>query len=429
MSNKKEYAQKLLDFLYNAPTPFQSNDELEKLLINAGAVELCDGDEWNIERGKTYYIKKEGTQIAAFRLCGEPKENGFRIAAAHQDAPGFRIKSVPSTVTMGYERLCLETYGGTIIHGWLDRPLAVAGRIFVKDNGADGYRAVNVNINKPIIIIPSAAIHVKKGVNDGQAFSVQKEMCPFFTLSADGKTTFKAYIAEYIGVKEDDILSMELAPYDFEKGHFIGLNEEFISTPRLDDCAMAHSIISAVTDSDDSTENTIAVIFDHEEIGSGSDRGAKCNTLRKLIDRICEKLGYSAEDKYRALSHSMIFSADMAHATHPSYQDLQDPNLKVMLGKGPAIKMTYTQAYSTSARGTAFFKSLCERNDIPYQEFNNNSDTRGGGTIGPMMSAELGVCAVDLGNPTLSMHAVRELGGTDDVYYMQKLFTVFFQGK
>ena len=428
MNDIKVYAEKLLEYLDNAPTAFQSVDELEKLLVAAGATELCESDEWQLEKGKLYYMKKAGTQIASFRIGGDPRETGFRIGAAHHDAPGFRIKTVPSSVDMGYERLLLEQYGGTLVHGWLDRPLAVAGCVYVKDE-EKGFRAVNVNMKKPVLLIPSAAPHVKRGQNDGASFSVQNEVRPFFAAVPDGKTTFTKYLADYIGVKEEDVLSYELAPYDAEPGCFVGVNEEFISVPRLDDCAMAHAIITGMCATTEDSGNAIGVIFDHEEIGSNSDRGARCNTIMQLIDRICEKLGYTTEDKYRALASSMIFSADQAHATHPSYLGLQDPQLKVKLGGGPVLKLNYKQSYSTSARGTAFFISLCEKEGIPYQKFNNNSDTGGGGTIGPILSSAYGVCSVDIGNPTIAMHAVREFGGTDDGYYMAKLFEAFFMGR
>ena len=428
MNDIKVYAEKLLEYLDNAPTAFQSVDELEKLLVAAGATELCESDEWQLEKGKLYYMKKAGTQIASFRIGGDPRETGFRIGAAHHDAPGFRIKTVPSSVDMGYERLLLEQYGGTLVHGWLDRPLAVAGCVYVKDE-EKGFRAVNVNMKKPVLLIPSAAPHVKRGQNDGASFSVQNEIRPFFAAVPDGKTTFTKYLADYIGVKEEDVLSYELAPYDAEPGCFVGVNEEFISVPRLDDCAMAHAIITGMCATTEDSGNAIGVIFDHEEIGSNSDRGARCNTIMQLIDRICEKLGYTTEDKYRALASSMIFSADQAHATHPSYLGLQDPQLKVKLGGGPVLKLNYKQSYSTSARGTAFFISLCEKEGIPYQKFNNNSDTGGGGTIGPILSSAYGVCSVDIGNPTIAMHAVREFGGTDDGYYMAKLFEAFFMGR
>lgn len=427
MNMKKQYAQNLLDFLNNSPTAFQSTDELAKMLDESGAIQLNESDAWDIEKGKSYYFTKEGTQCAAFRICGDPRETGFRIGAAHQDAPGFRIKTVPSKIDLGIERMTLEGYGGLIIHGWLDRPLGLAGRVFVKDENED-VKAINVNIKKPLLIIPSAAIHVVKGVNDGAKFNIQTELLPFFAQNSEGKPKFLSYLADYMGVNTSDILSFELAPYEIFDGCFVGANEEFISVARLDDTSMSHAIMAGFIEcKDDCTVSDIAVAFDHEECGSNSNRGARCNTIMQIIDRICEKLGYTAEDKYRALSKTIALSADMAHATHPSYPANHEMNLPVFLNKGPVLKLSYTQSYATSSRGTAVFKRLCEKNDIPYQIFNNRSDVKGGGTIGPILSSEHGILTIDIGNPSLSMHAIRELGGTDDCYYMTKLFNAFFK--
>lgn len=428
MDIKRQYADDLLNYLNNSPTPFQSVDELEKMLVAAGAAKLDEGDEWNVERGKLYYMTKRGTQIAAFKIGGEPKDTGFRIGAAHEDSPGFRIKSVPSKVDFGIERVSVELYGGLIVHGWLDRPLAFAGRVMVKD-GNGGAKAVNINVKRPVLIIPSAAIHVERGVNDGAKFNPQTQLCPFFCQSADGKTHFTSFIAKEIGCAEEDVLSFELAPYEAYPGCYVGENEEFMSVARLDDAAMSHAVIKGVIEAKDAPSCDIAVAFDHEECGSNSDRGARSNTIEQIIDRVCEKLGYSTEEKYRALAKSVIFSADMAHAAHPGYLDKAEPTMPVYLNKGPVLKIATGQSYASSAESTAFFKLICEKSDIPYQVFNNRSDVRGGGTIGPMMSATYGIMTVDIGNPMLSMHSVRELGGVDDPYYMTKLFTAFYEGK
>ncbi|MBQ0125034.1 MAG: M18 family aminopeptidase, partial [Clostridiales bacterium] len=260
MDIKRKYAKDLLNFLNEAPTPFQAVDKLEEMLVSAGAEKLDEGDEWNIEKGKLYYMTKRGTQIAAFRIGGDPKKTGFRIGAAHEDSPGFRIKSVPSKVDGGYERLSVELYGGLIVHGWLDRPLALAGRVMVNDGG--NAKAVNVNIKRPVLIIPSAAIHVERSVNDGAKFNPQTELCPFFAQSADGKTHFTAFLAKEIGCDEKDILSFELAPYEAAPGCFVGENEEFMSVARLDDASMAHAAIKGIIEAKGSSYCDIAVAFE-----------------------------------------------------------------------------------------------------------------------------------------------------------------------
>jgi len=422
--DKKKYAKKLLDYLNNAPTPFQSVDLLKAMLDKAGAIEIKDGDPWNLERSKAYYIIKDGTQIAAFKIGTKPiEETGLRIVAAHHDSPGFRVKPGGSTLDGGYERLTVEGYGGLIVHGWMDRPLGLAGRVCVKDGG--NVRCVNVNIDKPILVIPSAAIHVVREVNDGAKFNLQTETCPFLCKAGE-KKRFMSYLAEQTGVKEEDILSFELAPYDCTPGCFTGIDGDFVSACRTDDDEMAFTAFTAFCEAIDSDNTCLAFAYDHEEIGSGSTRGARSNTMQMIIDRICEKFAVSQENKYRALAHSLVFSADMAHATHPAYAGKYDPSYPVVLNKGPVLKLTERQSYATSPSGSAVFKMLCERSKIPYQIQVNRSDERGGGTIGPGIAAEYGVVTVDIGNPCLSMHAVRELVGAEDVGHMVDLMKALY---
>jgi aspartyl aminopeptidase len=249
-------------------------------------------------------------------------------------------------------------------------------------------------------------------------------MLPFFNQNDSGEVRFTQYLAKQLKCKKEDIVSFELAPYEYAQGCFVGENDEFISVHSLDDASLAYCLIRGICESKDGCD--IACVFDHEEIGSNSERGAKSNTLAMVIDRICENLGYGFDEKYRALAKTFAFSADMAHATHPSYAYKSDPNLIVKLNKGPVLKLASRQSYATSSKGSAYFINLCENNEIPYQIFNNRSDVGGGGTIGPIISSALGVVCIDIGNPQLSMHSVRELGGVDDVYNMVKLFSVFF---
>ena len=422
MDEIKQYSKDLLKFLNNAPTPFQSVELLEEVLVDAEAVKLDETKNWDLKKDTLYYFTKADSQIAAFRISGDPIETGLRIGIAHHDSPGFRIKSVPSKIDLGYERLCLEGYGGMIVHTWLDRPLALAGRCYICKDGK--ISAKNINIRKPLLIIPSAAIHVVREVNDGAKFNIQTDMMPFFAQNSSGEVRFTSYLAKQLKCKPEEIVSYELSPYEYSPGSFVGEDEEFISAPRLDDASLAYNLIRGLCDSKSGCD--IACVFDHEEIGSNSDRGAKSNTLMMIIDRICNSFGYNADDKYRILAGSIAFSADMAHATHPSYAYRSDPNLIVKLNKGPVLKLAARQSYSTSSKGSAYFKMLCKTNNIPYQEFNNRSDAAGGGTIGPVVSSALGIVTVDIGNPQLSMHSIRELGGTNDAYYMMKLLSAFF---
>lgn len=415
-----------MDYLDHAPTPFQSIELMTEFLKKNGGMELEESKPWQLKKGGLYYYVKDGSQMVAFRMgTKSPAEEGFRFTGAHHDYPGFRIKPVPSACENGFERLVIEPYGGLIVRGWYDKPLAVAGRLCVRCES--GIRAVNVNIHEPLLIIPSLAIHMNREVNDNPGkINLQTEVSPIFCQTDGKESTFLAYVAERAGVEEKDILSFELLAYDYQPGCFVGARQEMMSTPRLDDASMVHASFHALVEAE--TEYCcIAMAYDHEEIGSNSDRGARSNSLMMTIDRICAALGLSVEEKYCALAKSVMFSADMAHATHPSYVGKADPYHKLYLNKGPVLKTAHSQSYATSSRGSAIFRWLCEEKGIPYQVFANHSDVKGGGTIGPIIASAHGVTTVDIGNPMLSMHAVRELGGSDDPYYMQQLFRALFE--
>lgn len=421
----KKECDGFIEYIDRCHTPYHSTSYLADILEAAGAVELKEKDEWNIVADQTYYSVKNGTLLSVFRISSEnnPLETGFRIGAAHHDIPGFRIKPSASKVEKGYERLALEPYGGLIHHVWLDRPLSCAGRIYYNDNEATNY--ADFDLQKPIAIIPSAAIHIVNNVNEGAKFDLQTEICPFVGQPEEGNPEFMRYVAENAGVEYDKILSFDIMMYDAQPAEYIGINDEFISSSGLDDCQMAYALISAIVSAERIDNSFIVHIFDHEECGSASDRGAQSRIFTEIIERICYNQGYSYDDICRVLSQSIIFSADMAHATHPSYSNKSDDNSIVYLNKGPVLKINSNQSYATSAQGSAFFKKLCKDNNIPCQEFVNRSTARGGRTIGPMISASSGILTVDIGNPMLAMHSIRELGGAADVYYMRKLFSAF----
>lgn len=398
---------------------------VKDMLKAKGAVELKEADAWNLEKGKLYYYEKDGSQLVAFKMGTEPlPQTGFRMSGAHHDYPGFRIKPAGSQIDGGFERITVEPYGGMIVRGWFDRPLSVAGRLCVRSG--KGIKAVNINIHEPLLIIPSLAIHLSREVNEAPKITMQNDVLPFFCMNDGNEKKFLQYIADRAGVKRGDILSFELSAYEYQEGCFVGPNKDFISTARLDDASMVHASFTALLEAD-TPYTCIAVAYDHEEIGSNSTRGARSNSLMMTVDRIIEKLGLSTEDKYRALANSVMFSADMSHAVHPAYVSKMDPNHKVYLNKGPVLKMAQYQSYATSSRGSAIFKWLCENNGIPYQVFTNHSDAKGGGTIGPIIASAHGLTTVDIGNPMMSMHAIRELAGTDDQYYMTKLFKALFE--
>jgi aspartyl aminopeptidase len=122
-----------------------------------------------------------------------------------------------------------------------------------------------------------------------------------------------------------------------------------------------------------------------------------------------------------------MISADMAHAVHPNYADRHEPLHMPLLGGGPVIKINNQQRYATTAATAALFEALCQDEGVPYQKFVNRSDLACGTTIGPIASSRLGIRTVDVGNPMLSMHSIREMGSAEDPERMVAVMTRFLE--
>lgn len=423
--DKRQASDALIKFLNSAPTPFHSVAALKEMLENAGAKELCERKSWKLEKGGLYYFVKDATLLCAFKIGqADLQSTGFHMAGAHHDAPGFRIKPNGSRIDLTFERLVVEPYGGLIARGWFDRPLGLAGRICVREGDTIAQKLIRVD--EPVLIIPSPAIHIQRDINENGKVSYASDMLPVLCENFGGEKQFMAFLAKTAGVQAEDILSYELTPFDVQPACYVGLNQEFISAPHIDDEAMVHAAFAALL-AEKGPYTTLAVAYDHEEVGSGSTRGARTNAIMMTMERICAALGLNQEETWCAITSSVMFSADMAHATHPAHVGKAESSHKLVLNRGPVLKSAQYQSYATSSRGSALFKLLCKKHGIPYQVFSNHADARGGGTIGAMFASAHGVTTVDIGNPMLSMHAVRELAGAGDQADMIELFKAVFE--
>ena len=428
---QKKLANELIDFLYNSPTAYHAASSVKEILDKEGFEELFESDSWKVKKGGKYYLKKNDSAVIAFTVGnGEIEKDGFRLIGAHTDAPGFKIK--PNAEMVGenhYLKLNTEVYGGPILYTWFDRPLGIAGRVIVKGKSALKPEVKLVNINKPVLVIPSLAIHMNRSVNEGYEFNKQKDTLPlagFVNESLEKEDLLLNLITEELGVNKEDILDFDLFLYEFEKGCIMGVNEEFISAGKLDDQWMVFAGIKALINSSDIDATKVMICIDNEEIGSLTAQGANSNLIRRTLERIAIALNKNTEEFFRALSNSIMISADLAHAVHPNLPEKHDPTNRPVLGNGPVLKIAASGSYSTEGVAAGIFEAVCKEANVPMQKFVNRSDVKGGTTIGPMSAADLCIPVVDMGAPILGMHSVRELATVKDNFYSVEAFTKFF---
>lgn len=427
----KETTKDLLSFIENSPSCFHAIDEAARRLREKGFKELKEKDRWELSEGG-YYVTRNSSSIIAFYI---PKDSelSVRITAAHSDSPTFKIKENPEiSVESKYIKLNTEKYGGMICFPWLDRPLSVAGRIFVKADNEGGehsgavIKEIKVNIDRDLLIIPNVAIHMNRNVNDGYKFDPQTDMLPLFAAGGE-KGRFMKLIAESAGVKEEDILSHDLYLYNRCKGSIWGADEEFVSSPKLDDLQCAYSTLTGFLEGDKKKHISICCIFDNEEVGSATRQGAGSTFLYDVLMRICSGIKADYEDYLRMLSEGIMLSADNAHAVHPNHAEYTDPTNRPYINEGIVIKFNAQQKYCTDGYSAAFFKELCMRAGVPFQVFVNRSDMLGGSTLGNISNTKVALKSVDIGLPQLAMHSPYETAGVKDTEYMVKAVKEFFE--
>ncbi|MCW3787595.1 M18 family aminopeptidase [Plebeiibacterium sediminum] len=424
-------ATELIDFIYNSPSPYHVVSNISNTLVSNGFEELKLTDKWKIEKGKKYFTIKNGSAIFAFNTGNNDlPASGIKMISAHSDSPGFKIKPNPEMLVENkLLKLNTEVYGGPILMSWLDRPLSIAGRVSLKSANPLFPDHKYIDFKKPILIIPNLAIHLNRSVNDGVALNRQKDMLPLMGVIND---TFEKenyllkLLADKLEVNPQDIIDFDLTLYEYEKGCIMGINDEFISSPKLDDLAMVHAGLKALINSTNNTNTQMLCIFDNEEVGSQTKQGAGSPVLANILKRVNFGLGYDEDDLYRMIYNSFMISADMAHSIHPNQTEKHDPVLHPVMNGGPVIKIHANQKYTTDGDSGAVFETICQTANVPYQKFVNRSDMEGGSTLGNVSLSQIDLRSVDIGNPMLAMHSVRELAGVKDHLYVTRAFETFY---
>lgn len=418
------------DYIESSTSPYHTVEESYRRLEEQGFTPLSMDEEWNLVAGD-YVIDVYGTTLVAVHIGEHPRET-LRIASAHTDFPGFRVKPNAMITDKGYGKLNVESYGGLIQYTWFDRPLSLAGVVVTKGKGLD-LETHYVDIAKPVATIPSLAIHMNRQVNEKAVFNKQKEMLPLILMRGlgteyeDDKTLLKALLAEEIGCEPADILSYELTVYNTDTVETVGFDAEYISAPRLDNLTSCYACLQGIVSAKEqqATGIRMAFLFDHEEVGSRTKQGGASLLLPNVVRRVYRALGFSEEACEADIAKGFMISSDVAHGYHPNYGEKNDITNYSTLNGGVVLKIASSQSYAGDAVAQAIVTDLCETHGIKHQIYVNRSDIPGGSTVGSISSAQLVMRTMDVGLPLLAMHSARELMGTYDQIELNRLLTVF----
>jgi len=419
--------ERLLDFLRRSPTPWHATANMARRLEEAGYRRLDETEAWRLVPGERVYVTRNDSSLIALQL---PRERlaALRLIGAHTDSPGLRLKPNAAQSAAGWLQLGVEVYGGALLAPWFDRDLGLAGRVHLRH--ADGrIEGVLLDVDQPIAIIPSLAIHLDREANNGRAINAQTEMAPVFLQGGetpDLERLLKRWLAEQHGLEDVELLDFELAFRDMQPPSRVGVEGELIASARLDNLLSCFIGLEALLASD-GTQGAVLVANDHEEVGSASACGAQGPFLGDVLRRVSAQLGEGGEEGFiRLIQASRLISCDNAHALHPNFPDKHDAGHGPALNGGPVIKVNASQRYATNSATSALFRDLCREAEVPVQTFVTRADMGCGSTIGPITATELGVPTLDVGVPQWAMHSIRETAGARDVELLTRVLTAFF---
>lgn len=422
--------EQLMNFLDKSVSPYHAVEECKKQLEESGFEELRLEERWEIKAGGKYYVSPYPSMAIAITV-GDLKagETVLRIGMAHTDQPMMKIKPNAEMTQKKYMKLNAEKYGGLILNTWLDRPLGISGKVVLKSEQVFKPEVRFFDSKRPVLVIPNLAIHMNRDVNQGVALNPQTHMLPLFGLAGEemDEHYFTQYIAKELGVKAEDILDYDLFAYNYEKSQKVGVEEELLLAPRIDNLASVYALLEGIKCSEPKNNIHIAGFFDHEEVGSRSKQGADSSLLSMVIERIMEASHLDRQAFMQAIAGGFMLSVDGAHALHPNYAEKNDPTTMTLLGDGVVIKQSGTQRYLSDSEATGILMQLCEKNKIPFQKQINRSDVMGGQTLGPIANAYLPMMGEDLGICMLAMHSSMETASCADCEALVAFAKAYYQ--
>lgn len=402
------------EFLNYAVTPYHTVDFLKKEL-SAKGIALY-------ERG--------GALIAIRKPRNVSEKSRFRIALAHTDFPALKISPNPDKGCAGVRTLHSEIYGSPLFTSWLDRDLGYAGLLAFEKGGCVGTKLFR---GKAFFRIPQLAIHLNRGVNqDGLKVNPQTDLDALWCAAGcgNGNAAQNKFVDSLQSelVAGERLLDFDVQLFDAQPANAGGLNGEWIYSGRLDNLSSCHAIAEAILSAETpETDFVVAAFMNNEEVGSNSREGAAGNFLKATLEQVWTESALSISALSSSLSASLALSIDMAHAEHPNFPQKHEANHAPVLGGGVVLKTNSQKRYASDVVSSANFKLLCEQANVKSQTFITRNDMPCGSTVGPTISAALGIPTVDIGEPMLSMHSIREMTALKDHEDMIKLVTAFYR--
>ena len=380
-------AQGLIDYVDASPTPFHACEQAAARLAAEGFTEVDETEPWPTEPGR-HYLVRGGSLIAwdttGAHGAGAGPAAGFRVVGAHTDSPNLRIK--PNPDHRGPAGSCSGSSRTAASSSAPGSTVTSASRAGSRCAAATASSRAPSTAATALLRVAQLAIHLDRTQNEALTLNKQAHMEPLWGVG-DEPGDFVGYLAEQVGVDREDVLSWDVMTHDrpavdAARARRRAHRGPAPRQPRHVVCRGAGAARRRGAPSPPTSPSSS--LFDHEEIGSTSERGATSTLLPVASSSgSSPRAAASRDDYWRALAGTVIASGDMAHATHPNYADRHEPMHQIAVNGGPVLKVNTNLRYATDSVGAAAFRLACEQAGVPMQTFVTRSDLPCGSTVGP----------------------------------------------
>lgn len=417
MMNAKQLAEKACTFLSASTDPYHAVQNSIKILEAAGFRRITPFHDTAVTTttattlhpgGKYYYTVQSSTFVAfavGSKIVPSTSSFGFHIIGGHTDSPNIRIKPKSQKVPKkaNTTQLSVECYGGGLWHTWFDRDLSISGKVLIRSSTDTTISQRLVQFKEPIARVSTLCIHLQTPA-EREAFKVNKEdhTSPIIattpnTTNIDGgeqemiassvleqitnsndpwlqgqEPMLLQRIASELNVTVTQIADYDLSLYDVQPSTIGGIQQEFLYSGRLDNLATVFNAVTALSlqDVEESSDVSMIVCFDHEEVGSVSANGAGSPVLLEAVNYVSASLGNTTSIQHSSsIQKSFCLSIDQAHAVHPNYMSKHDPIHSPMMNGGIVVKSNANQRYATNSLTGFVIRELGRTCNVPIQEF------------------------------------------------------------
>ena len=439
MSEKERQAMtEYLAFLSEGKTERESWQVLERWAKKEGFIPLDEVKDFKLGQKVRLEVRGKAGILAIAGL--RPLNEGFRIVAAHIDAPRLDIKQRPLYEEEGLAFLKTHYYGGIKKYQWTALPLALHGVIILRD-GQKVEIVVGEDEEDPIFTINDLLPHLAKDQNDkklsdaitGEGLNLLLGHDPS---NEEGEERVKLAMLHILkdkyGIEEDDFVSAELEVVPAGKARYAGLDRSFIAGYGQDDRVCSYAAWKAIEQIEQPEWTTMVLFADKEEIGSDSNTGMKARYLENFVAELItlQNGTYDGLMVRRAMARAKALSADVTGGYDPNYAEVMDKRNSAFMGRGVVMsKYTGSRGKSGSSDANPEFiaevRRIFDEAKVSWQTAElGKIDQGGGGTIAQYM-AIYGMEVLDCGVGILSMHAPWEISSVADLIMMMRGYHAF----